>query len=101
ANRHAHKKFRSQALTRMASTGESYQQAVSRITKRRSAASCSSTDLVPVQYFGLPLVLATLELGGRPFAMLIPSSRLWDAGYLREFPLTALRMLMRPRGGIQ
>ena len=45
AKLHVHKKFRSQALTRMASTGESYQQAVSRITKRRSAASCSSPDL--------------------------------------------------------
>ena len=58
----------------MASTGESYQQALSsllaprepaRLTRMEPSATRIDADLVPVRYFGLVLALATFEIAGR------------------------------------
>ena len=49
----------------MAVTGESYQQALSRLLDaRRRAASTRDVDLIPIEYFGIPVTLATFEILG-------------------------------------
>ena len=58
ANRHRHKKLRAEVRTRMAKTGESYQTARERILARSTH---TAVDLVPFQFFGVPMTLATAE----------------------------------------
>jgi hypothetical protein len=72
----------------MAVTGESYQQALSRLldARRRAAASTRDVDLIPIEYFGIPVTLATFEIlgdlscvalsGGR-FPLPVPKSPLF------------------------
>ena len=55
----------------MARTGERYQQALERILAARGA---SAVDLMRVEYFGVPVVLATFEVAGR-LACVIVSRR--------------------------
>jgi hypothetical protein len=122
ANRHANKKLRAAIRARMASTGETYQQArealrawtareavrlgTAREALRPRAAHEASrpttqppkTDLVACSYFGVPGVVATMEMQGRAFAVLIPSALVWGRGYPHPFPLAPLRAAMRTRG---
>jgi hypothetical protein len=65
-NRHRHKKMRSEVRAIMAETGESYQTALSRLRMERRAASALArqVDLIPIDYFGTPLTLATFEILG-------------------------------------
>lgn len=60
ANRHHHKKLRTEALARMIQTGESYQTALRRISAKRSEVA-PKVDLIPFRFFGLPMTLATSE----------------------------------------
>jgi hypothetical protein len=98
ANRHAHKKLRAEVRARMSATGESYQRAHARVATRRVSATSPQTDLVPVSYFGIPLVLATIETQGMSVAVLVPSSRLWRDGYPAQSPVPLMRAAMRSRG---
>jgi hypothetical protein len=98
ANRHAHKKQRTQVRARMASTGESYQKALAHILAQRVQSSSAQTDLVPFSYFGIPVTLATIQMHGMTVAVLVPSSRLWGHGYPHPFPVPMMRAAMRSRG---
>jgi hypothetical protein len=98
ANRHAHKKLRAEIQTRMAATGESYQQAHARVATRRLSPTAPQTDLVPVSYYGVPLALATIEMHGMSVAVLVPSSMLWRGGYPAHSPVPLMRAAMRSRG---
>lgn len=73
-NRHGHKQLRRAVRARMASTGESYQQAHSSLLALHEPARRARTgteaaeigaDLLPIQYFGLPLGLAIFQIAGR------------------------------------
>lgn len=60
----------------MAVTGESYQQALSRLRDaRRRAASTRDVDLIPIEYFGIPLTLATFEMLGDLSCVALSGSR--------------------------
>jgi hypothetical protein len=58
ANRHSHKKLRTEARARTAKTGESYQAARQHILMRPKEQR-ADVDLVPFRFFGVPLTLAT------------------------------------------
>jgi hypothetical protein len=60
ANRHSHKKLRTETLARMANTGESYQAARQHILLRTKVKR-ARVDLVPFRFFGMPMTLATSE----------------------------------------
>lgn len=61
----------------MAVTGESYQQALSRLrgARRRAAAATRDVDLIPIEYFGIPVTLATFEILGDLSCVAISGSR--------------------------
>jgi hypothetical protein len=63
-NRHHHKRMRAEVRAAMAATGESYQQALSRLrnARRKAAAPTRDVDLIRIQYFGIPVTLATFEI---------------------------------------
>jgi hypothetical protein len=98
ANRHAHKKLRTEVLSRMRTTGESYQQALASILSNRNGAKRTRADLVPFVYFGVPATLAIVETNGMAVAVVVPSSRLWGKGYPHPFPVPVLRGLLHTRG---
>ena len=98
ANRHAHKKLRTEVRARMAATGETYQQALARVATHPVSASAPQTDLVAVSYYGIPLALATIEMHGMSVNVLVPSSRLWRHGYPAQSPVPLMRAAMRSRG---
>jgi hypothetical protein len=98
ANRHTHKKLRAEIRARMAATGESHQQAHTRIEGLRVSVREPRTDLVAFSFFGVPATLATLETHGFTVFAVVPSSRLWEKGQLRPFPFPLVRALSRPRG---
>jgi len=94
-NRHGHKQLRIAARERMAQTGESYQQARSRILEQREARSRSQpapqatpieADLLPICFFGSPAALALFTIAGRVSALVVslPQRR-------APFPLNPLR----------
>jgi hypothetical protein len=73
-NRHGNKQLRRAVQARMAKTGECHQQARSSLLALREAARLARSepeatgidaDLMPIRYFGLPLALATFQIGGR------------------------------------
>lgn len=98
ANRHAHKKLRAEIRARMRKTGETYQQARTRVLSPRRPARVPRTALVPCAYFGLPGTLATIEMHGVTVSMLLPSAKLWGQGYPHPFPLSMLRSALVTRG---
>lgn len=62
----------------MAVTGESYQQALSRLRdarRRAAAASTRDVDLIPIEYFGIPVTLATFEILGDLSCVAMSGSR--------------------------
>ena len=65
-NRHHNRKLRAAVRAAMARTGESYQKALARLQSARqvSIALPRDVDLIPIDYFGVPLTLATFELVG-------------------------------------
>jgi hypothetical protein len=86
----------------MASTGESYQKALSSLlhldgpAQRPAQARCEATerdvDLLPIRYFGAPATLATFASAGR-LAVLVVSSPQRPA----PFPLNPIVALGPPR----
>jgi len=62
-NRHHNKKLRAAVRAAMASNGESYQRALCRLRPQRATVAPSHpADLIPIEYFGVPLTLATFEI---------------------------------------
>jgi hypothetical protein len=100
ANRHAHKKLRAEIRARMALTGETYQQAQTRLRVPRPSLAWPRTDLVATAYHGLPATIATIEMHGMAVAFLLPSSHLWPHGAPLTSPIPMLRAWMR-RTGVQ
>jgi hypothetical protein len=98
ANRHAHKKLRAQIRARVQATGETYQQARTRILTPAPSLDDGGTDLIPLSYFGVPGTLATIVFRGVPVFAFVPSSKSWGAGYPHPYPLPLLRGLRAPRG---
>lgn len=76
-NRHHHKKMRAEVRATMAATGEGYQQALSRLRSKRQLAARPSpdTDLIAIEYFGIPLTLATFEILGDLSCLVMSGSR--------------------------
>jgi hypothetical protein len=93
-NRHHDKKMRAAARAAMASTGESYQQALCRLrnARRTAGAPTRDVDLVPIEYFGIPLTLATFEILGDISCVAVSGSR-----FPRPFPESPLFALARRR----
>ena len=99
-NRHGNKKLRRAVRARMASTGESYQRALSSLLHRDvpipapagSEPTDSGVDLVPIRYFGVPAAAATFEIAGR-LAVLVVSS----PHHPTPFPQNPLVALGLPR----
>ncbi|HYQ29209.1 MAG TPA: hypothetical protein VER04_18385 [Polyangiaceae bacterium] len=76
-NRHHNKQLRAQVRARMAKTGESYQQALSRLSPRPSlGAQTTDVDFLRIDYFGTPLTLATFEILEQVSCVVLPSSGL-------------------------
>jgi hypothetical protein len=80
-NRHGNKKLRRAVRARMATTGESYQKALSSLRhvdvparpSTRWGATDNGVDLLPIRYFGACAAIATFEIAGR-LAVLVVSS---------------------------
>lgn len=62
ANRHANKRLRAAVRARMASSGESYQRAHARLLRERGAL-VPGVDLLACKWFGIPITVATIEIG--------------------------------------
>lgn len=99
-NRHGNKKLRLAVRARMATTGESYQKALSSLrhldvperASVRWGATDSGVDLLPIRYFGAPAAIATFEIVGR-LAVLVVSSPHRPA----PFPQNPIAALGPPR----
>lgn len=71
-NRHHNKKLRAAVRATMARTGESYQTVLARLRSqaRKAVAGPGDVDLIAIDYFGVPLTLATFQIldagGTRP-----------------------------------
>jgi hypothetical protein len=93
ANRHANKKLRMHVRLRMSATGETYQQALSRILLDESDRR-GSVDLIAANYFGWPIVLAVFEATepiGLPLVLRVPSARHWGVGVEIPTPFMSFR----------
>lgn len=92
-NRHHNKQLRAAVRAAMARTGESYQSALTRLRgERQTPLSTGAVDLLPVDYFGLPVTLATFEILGELSCVVTA------AGYLpARVPPTPLFALARQR----
>jgi hypothetical protein len=93
-NRHHHKKLRADVRAAIATTGESYQQALCRLrsARRQAVAPRAHVDLIPIDYFGIPLTLATFEILGDLSCVAVSGGRL-----PRPFPKSPLFALARQR----
>ena len=93
-NRHHHKRMRADVRAAMAVTGESYQQALSRLraARRRAAAPPRDIDLITIDYFGIPLTLATFEILGDLSCVAMSGGR-----FPQPFPKSPLLALARRR----
>ncbi len=89
-NRHHNKKLRAAVRATMARTGESYQTVLSRLRspEREAVARTSDVDLIRVDYFGIPMTIATFELLGHLACVVAPSSM--PSGPFPRNPLIAL-----------
>jgi len=89
-NRHHNKKLRAAVRGAMARTGESYQMVLSRLRKRElePVARASDVDLVPVDYFGIPITIATFQILGGVSCIVTPGSL--PSGPFPKNPLLAL-----------
>jgi hypothetical protein len=77
-NRHHHKKMRAAVRAAMARTGESYQQTLSRLRREKTDRSAPGrdVDLIPIDYFGFPAMLATFEILEGLSCIVTPGSHL-------------------------
>ena len=93
-NRHHHKKMRVHVRATMAATGESYQQALYRLrsARRKAATPARDVDLIPIEYFGIPLTLATFEILGDLSCVALSGRQ-----FPRSFPKSPLFALARRR----
>jgi hypothetical protein len=92
-NRHGNKKLRLAVRARMATTGESYQRALSSLRHVDVPDGADSgVDLLPIRYFGAPAAIATFEIAGR-LAVLVVSS----AHRAAPFPQNPMIALGPPR----
>ena len=78
----------------MATTGESYQRALVRLRGKRRVPTLppGDIDLIPIEYFGIPLTLATFEIVGDLSCVVLSGSRL-----PRPFPKSPFFALARRR----
>jgi len=78
----------------MATTGESYQQALCRLRSAggNAAVPTRDVDLIPIEYFGIPLTLATFEILDDLSCVALSGSQ-----FPRPFPKSPLFALARPR----
>jgi len=93
-NRHHNKKLRTAVRATMARTGESYQTVLSRLRsqQREAVARATDVDLIPIDYFGMPLTIATFVILGDLSCVVTPGSL--SFGPCPKNPLFALA---RPR----
>ncbi len=89
-NRHHNKKLRASVRATMARTGESYQTVLSRLRSqaRKAVARTSDVDLLRIDYFGIPMTIATFQILGDLSCVVTPGS-LSSGPYPRN-PLFAL-----------
>jgi hypothetical protein len=75
-NRHHNKKLRAAVRATMARTGESYQTVLGRLRRqdRQAVARASDVDLIPIDYFGIRVTMATFELLGELSCVVTPGS---------------------------
>ena len=94
-NRHHNKKLRAAVRATMAGTGESYQTVLSRLRsqQRPTVAGVHEVDLIPIDYFGIPLTIATFQILGDLSCVVTPGSL--SSG---PFPRNPLFALARQRG---
>jgi hypothetical protein len=94
-NRHHHKKLRAAVRAAMAKTGESYQTVLSRLRSQRhqALAPAHDVDLIAIDYFGVPMTIATFQILG-------DLSCIVTSGSVRTgpFPRSPLLALTRQRG---
>lgn len=78
----------------MARTGESYQTVLSRLRgqQRHLVAGASDVDLIPIDYFGIPLTIATFQILDDISCVVTPGSL--SSG---PFPMNPLFALARKR----
>lgn len=93
-NRHHNKKLRAAVRATMASTGESYQTVLSRLRsqQRQVVARAGDVDLIPIDYFGIPLTIATFQVLGDLSCVVTAGSL-----SLGPFPRSPLFALARQR----
>lgn len=93
-NRHRNKKLRAAVRAAMVQTGESYQKTLSRLRPARPLATtpADGADLIAIEYFGLPLTLATFEILGN-LSCVVTSARHLPL----PFPKSPLFALARQR----
>jgi hypothetical protein len=93
-NRHHNKKLRAAVRATMAKTGESYQTVLCRLRsqQRQAVAPATDVDLIPIDYFGIPLTIATFEILGDLSCVVTPGSL-----SLGPFPRNPLFALARQR----
>jgi hypothetical protein len=93
-NRHHNKKLRAAVRATMARTGESYQTVLSRLRRqgREAVPRTSDVDLIRIDYFGVPMTIATFELLGDLSCVVTPGS--FSSG---PFPMNPLFALGRQR----
>lgn len=89
-NRHHNKRLRAAVRAMMANTGESYQTVLSRLRnqKPKAVARANDVDLIPVDYFGISLTIATFEILGDLSCVITPGSI--SSGPFPKSPLFAL-----------
>ena len=89
-NRHHNKKLRAAVRATMARTGESYQTVLSRLRSRedKPVAHASDVDLIRIDYFGIPMTIATFQILGNLSCVVTPGSL--SSGPFPRNPLFAL-----------
>ena len=94
-NRHHNKKLRAAVRATMARTGESYQTVLSRVrgSGREAVARTNVVDLIAIEYFGVPLTIATFQILDDLSCVVTPGNL--ASG---PFPRSPLFALAGPRG---
>jgi hypothetical protein len=89
-NRHHNKKLRAAVRATMARTGESYQTVLARLRShaRKAVAGPGDVDLIAIDYFGVPLTLATFQILDELACVVAPGSL--APGTAPKSPLFAL-----------
>jgi len=89
-NRHRNKRLTAAVRAAMVQTGESYQKVLCRL--RRAEPRAAGVDLIAVDYFGLPLTLATFEVMGNLSCVVTSAEHL-----SQPFPKSPLFAVAKPR----